>query len=161
MTHNERHVAAAFSTLILLQLIMLSAHYAGIEPHPPVATPLFGIAPFLGASMSIALSTTSMQPLATVTGRTLAMLAATLALVSFGPQKHFDAQFGLIWPAVILGQLAAAVIFFQVIGVIRVGRALHHGKCINIDILQSFQRSGPQSIASDISNPIRQIAHAT
>lgn len=33
-----------------------------------------------------------------------------MALISFGPQKYFDAQFGLIWPAVILGQLAALVI---------------------------------------------------
>ena len=52
MTHHDRQALAALTTLILLQSIMLSALYAGIRPHPPVATPLFGIAPFLGASVS-------------------------------------------------------------------------------------------------------------
>lgn len=40
--------------------------------------------------------------------------AALMALVSFGPQKYFDAQFDLIYPAVILGQIAALVIFLKV-----------------------------------------------
>ncbi len=122
MTHTDRHVTAALATLILLQLIMLSALYAGIKPHPPIATLLFGIAPFLGASMSVALSAILTQPVATATGRALAILAAIMALVSFGPQKYLDAQIGLIWPAVVLGQLAAVVIFTQIFGAIRAGR---------------------------------------
>lgn len=122
MTHTDRHVTAALATLILLQLIMLSALYAGIKPHPPIATPLFGIAPFLGASMSIALSAILTQPVATATGRGLAILAAIMALASFGPQKYLDAQIGLIWPAVVLGQLAAVVIFIRIFGAIRAGR---------------------------------------
>jgi hypothetical protein len=32
------------------------------------------------------------------------------ALLSFGPQKYFDAQFHLIWPAVIAGQAASAAV---------------------------------------------------
>ncbi len=119
MTQQDRHTYAALVTLILLQVIMLSALYAGIRPHPPVATPLFGIAPFLGASLSIALSALIVQPLTNRTGRALSVLAALMALVSFGPQKYFDAQFGLIWPAVVLGQMAAVVIFAQVLGAIR------------------------------------------
>ncbi len=114
MTQSDRQAMAALATLILLQLIMLSALYAGIRPHPPVATPLFGIAPFLGASVSIALAAIILQPLALAPGRALSLLAALMALVSFGPQKYFDAQFALIWPAVILGQIAALVIFLQV-----------------------------------------------
>lgn len=119
MTQPERHVSAALITLITLQVIMLSALYAGIKPHPPVATPLFGIAPFLGASVSIALSALIVQPLANTTGRALSVLAAVMALLSFGPQKYFDAQFGLIWPAVVFGQIAAGVIFARVLGAVR------------------------------------------
>lgn len=115
MTHSNRQTMAALTTLIVLQGIMLSALYAGIKPHPPVATPLFGIAPFLGASISVALSAIIVQPLGSLSGRGLSVLAALMALVSFGPQKYFDAQFGLIWPAVILGQIAALLIFAQVV----------------------------------------------
>ncbi len=117
MTEIDRQTSAALVTLITLQLIMLTALYAGIKPHPPLATPLFGIAPFLGASLSIALAALIVQPLTTTTGRTLSILAGLMALVSFGPQKYFDAQIGLIWPAVVLGQAAAAVIFVRAMGV--------------------------------------------
>ena len=119
MDQSNRHVIAALATLILLQGIMLSALYAGIRPHPPVATPLFGIAPFLGAAMSVALAAIIVQPLRSRAERTLSVLAALMALVSFGPQKYFDAQFGLIYPAVLLGQFAALVIFASVVKVAR------------------------------------------
>ena len=119
MTHPDRPALAALATLILLQAIMLSALYAGIRPHPPVVTPLFGIAPFLGASMSVALSAMIVRPLESPAGRSLSVLAAVMALVSFGPQKYFDAQFALIWPAVILGQVAALVIFAQILKAVR------------------------------------------
>lgn len=114
MTQDNRHVFAALITLVTLQLVMLSALYAGVKPHPPVATPLFGIAPFLGVSVAIALSALIVQPLASVFGRSLSVLAGVLALISFGPQKYFDAQFSLIWPAVMLGQIATLVIFYKV-----------------------------------------------
>ncbi|GFE49491.1 hypothetical protein So717_12440 [Roseobacter cerasinus] len=110
MTQLERRANAALTILILLQLTMLSALYAGIEPHPPVATPLFGIAPFIGASISIALAAIIVTPLGTITGRVLSVVAALMAMASFGPQKYFDAQIGMIWPAVGLGQMAALVI---------------------------------------------------
>ena len=119
MTHHERQAQAALASLILLQTIMLSALYAGVPPHPPEATPLFGIAPFLGASVSLALSAVIVRPLETACGRGLSIVAALAALVSFGPQKYFDAQFGLIWPAVTLGQLAALVILFRVLNATR------------------------------------------
>ena len=61
--------------------------------------------------MSVALSAIVVQPLTNIAGRSLSFLAALMALVSFGPQKYFDVQFGLIWPAVILAQLAVLVIF--------------------------------------------------
>ena len=115
MEKSNRHVIAALATLILLQGIMLSALYAGIRPHPPVATPLFGIAPFIGAAMSVALAAIIVQPLNSREGRILSVIAALMALISFGPQKYFDIQFGLIYPAVLLGQFAALVIFASVV----------------------------------------------
>jgi hypothetical protein len=124
MTLYTRQISAALATLIVLQLIMLSALYAGVPPHPPEATPLFGIAPFLGASVAIALSAIIVEPLENPAGRMLSLLAALMALVSFGPQKYFDAQFGLIYPAVILGQIAALVIFLRVAFAVRRGSAV-------------------------------------
>jgi hypothetical protein len=122
MIQSDRHASAALVTLITLQVIMLSALYAGIEPHPPATTPLFGIAPFLGASVSVALSALIVQPLASKAGRALSVLASVMALLSFGPQKYFDLQFALIWPAVVLGQIAAIVIFALVLHAARAGR---------------------------------------
>jgi hypothetical protein len=118
MTPSDRHAYAALAALIVLQVFMLSALYAGIKPHPPIATPLFGIAPFLGASVAIALWAAIVQPLKSVAGRWLSVLSALLALVSFGPQKYLDPQFALIWPAVLMGQVSALVLFTQVFGAI-------------------------------------------
>lgn len=134
MTHDDRQALAALTTLILLQLIMLSALYAGTRPHPPIATPLFGIAPFLGASVGVAVSAMIVQPLVTPAGRGLSVLAALLVLVSFGPQKYFDAQFALIWPAVILGQVAVLVICVRVLKAAR-----HAGDTGHIAVTSSGQ----------------------
>ena len=108
MIPSERPRQAALACLILLQAVMLASLYAGVAPHPPAATPLFGIGPFLGASMSAAVAALIFGP--SCAGRVLAGLAAMAALVSFGPQKYLDPQFPLIWPAVLSGQVAAGVV---------------------------------------------------
>ncbi|MEP2533693.1 hypothetical protein [Shimia sp.] len=107
---NSRVPAAALWTLIVLQLIMLTALYAKVPPHPPLSTPLFGLAPFLGMALAVAAAALCMGPSETLVGRSLTLIAAVLAAVSFGPQKYFDAQFALIWPAVITGQIAILVL---------------------------------------------------
>lgn len=119
MTRHERQTTAALTALIVLQIIMLTALYAGIKPHPPTATPLFGIAPFLGASLSVAAGAIILGPLHDAAGRVLSLLSVVMALVSFGPQKYLDAQFALIWPAVLLGQFAALLILHRVICAMR------------------------------------------
>lgn len=116
---HDRPAIAALSALILLQMVMLSALYAGIAPHPPIATPLFGMAPFLAASFAVAFSAILVGPMGSKTGRILSGLAVLLALVSFGPQKYLDAQFALIWPAVVTGQFAALVVLAQIFGSLR------------------------------------------
>jgi hypothetical protein len=108
MTPSDRPSQAALACLILLQTVMLASLYAGVAPHPPAATPLFGIGPFLGAALSAAVAALILGP--SPAGRALAGLAAGAALVSFGPQKYLDPQFPLIWPAVLSGQVAAGVI---------------------------------------------------
>lgn len=113
-TVSNRGNIAALSVLIVLQMIMLSALYAGIKPHPPVATPLFGIAPFIGASIAAALAAIIMTP-ATRGGRILSVLAALMAAASFGPQKYFVPEFPLIWPAVIGAQIAIVAIIANVV----------------------------------------------
>ncbi len=111
MAHSDRTLPAALACLIILQFIMLGSLYAGVAPHPPAATPLFGIGPFLGASLSAAVAALILGPADSRAGRVLAGLAALAALVSFGPQKYMDTQFALIWPAVLSGQIAVLTIF--------------------------------------------------
>ena len=117
---SNRGNIAALSVLIVLEMIMLSALYAGIKPHPPVATPLFGIAPFIGASIAAALAAIIMTP-ATRGGRVLSVLAALMAAASFGPQKYFVPEFPLIWPAVIGAQIAIVTIIANVVSHRRAG----------------------------------------
>lgn len=115
MTDTDRIPTAALLALIILQSVMLAALYAGVAPHPPAAIVLFAIAPFLGVALSVAVAALVLGAGSNRTGRWLGLFAALLALLSFGPQKYFDAQFALIWPAVIGGQLAAAVLIANLI----------------------------------------------
>lgn len=112
---TDRPVSAALLILIVLQIIMLASLFARVPPHPPAATPLFGIGPFIGVSQSIALAALVLDPACDFAGRVLAGLACVLALVSFGPQKYPDPQFPLIWPAVLCAQAAVAVIALRII----------------------------------------------
>ena len=122
MSSHERNAHAGLAALLVLQGIMLGSLYAGVAPHPPAATPLFGIGPFLGAALAAAVAALCLGPSTTIAGRMLACAAALMALVSFGPQKYFDAQFALIWPAVLSGQIAAVSVLVSVFR-----RASQHG----------------------------------
>jgi hypothetical protein len=115
MSPSNRSQQAALACLILLQTVMLASLYAGVAPHPPATTPLFGMGPFLGASLSAAVAALILGPSQSPAGRALAGLAALAALVSFGPQKYLDPQFGLIWPAVLSGQVAVGVILLRLL----------------------------------------------
>ncbi|SFQ96405.1 hypothetical protein [Poseidonocella sedimentorum] len=115
MTDRNDIPFAGLVTLILLQGTMLAALFAGVPPHPPEATPAFGIAPFIGAAISAAAAALCLGPARSRAGRILAGLAAVMALVSFGPQKYLDPQIALIWPAVLSGQIAALAIFAAIL----------------------------------------------
>lgn len=115
MTAPDRIAQASLATLIILQIVMLAALFAGVPPHPPETTPLFGIGPFIGAALACAVAALILGPTISASGRTLAIVAVIAALISFGPQKYLDPQFPLIWPSVIAGQLAALALIVSFI----------------------------------------------
>ena len=94
--------------LAIIQGVMLASLWFDVAPHPPRAIPLFAMAPFLAVSIGIALCARVL--LTHKAGPILAGLAALLALLSFGPQKYFDAAFGEIWIAVIASQITVLAI---------------------------------------------------
>ena len=106
MPQTRRPAISALATLIVLQLVMLTALYAKTPPHPPEAIALFGMAPFLGASLSAALVAIVMGATETRTGKLFSLAACAMALISYGPHKYLDPQIGLIWPSVVAGQIA-------------------------------------------------------
>ena len=112
---ESRSITAALSVLIILQLVMLGALYAQVPPHPPATIPLFAIAPFLAVALATAAAALIVGPVAGRTGRALSLLAALMALLSFGPQKYLDPQFPLIWPAVLAAQVAVIAVFVGVL----------------------------------------------
>lgn len=121
MTDQTPTLRAACLFLAVVQGIMLAALFAGVEPHPPRATPLFAMAPFLAVSIGAAL--TAMQLADRRAGRVLAGVAAALALISFGPQKYLDPAFAEIWIAVLACQIAVATIAACLIRPARAARA--------------------------------------
>lgn len=111
---ESRTISAALSVLIILQLVMLGSLYAAVAPHPPATIPFFAMAPFLAVALGTAAAALIVSPLASRTGRALSLLAAAMALLSFGPQKYLDPQFPLIWPAVLTAQIAVIAVFVGV-----------------------------------------------
>lgn len=104
---QTRLAYAALTTLIIVQLIMLISLFAGLAPHPPRTIPFFAMAPFLSVSMAIAASAMIIGPLTGKLGKSLTVLAALCALLSYGPQKWIDPAIGEIWPAVLAGEIAS------------------------------------------------------
>jgi hypothetical protein len=114
MNTNERIATASIAALMILQTVMLMSLYSKTLPHPPEVVAPFGIAPFLAASLAIAAVALIIGPTQSLLGRTISSLAALAALVSYGPQKYFDAQFSLIWPSVVVGQIAVGCVVASV-----------------------------------------------
>jgi len=114
MNPMNRPAAAMLAALIVLQLVMLGALFAGVAPHPPATIPLFGIAPFIAVSLSVAVAAIVVGPIETIYGKSLSVLAGLLALLSYGPQKYLDPQFASIWPSVVFGQITVLALFILV-----------------------------------------------
>jgi hypothetical protein len=106
---------AALAVLVILQATMLAALLTRTPPHPPLSVATFALGPFLGASMAVAAAAILLGATSTRFGSAASVLAAAMALVSFGPQKWIDPTIAQIWPAVLLGQIAAAVLVVDAI----------------------------------------------
>lgn len=117
----SRTCRASLGVLLVLQIVMLAALFTETPLHPPLAIPLFGLGPFLGASIAVAVAAFQLGDATTRAGRVASLLAGALALLSFGPQKWFDPAFGGIWPAVVLAQLAIIALVLACFGAIRDG----------------------------------------
>lgn len=112
MRHATLGSQAAIATLITLQVIMLASLMTKTAPHPPLAVAPFAMAPFLGCSIAVAVAAFVLAPCNSRTSFSVAVFAAVLALVSYGPQKWLDAAIPQIWPAVLTGQLAAVAVIW-------------------------------------------------
>jgi len=107
LLHLQRPALVGLATL---QALMFLALLAGLEPHPPRATPLFAMGPFLAASVALCLLVLWLPRGAGRLSAALSALAAVMALLSYGPQKWADPNLAEIWPAVLLGQVLALVL---------------------------------------------------
>ncbi|MEX0344255.1 MAG: hypothetical protein AB3N20_04985 [Rhizobiaceae bacterium] len=119
MPFSTNLATAALTVLIILQSVMLISLFAGVPPHPPAATPAFGMGPFIGSSVAFAASALIIGVTSSHTGRAFGVVAAVMALVSFGPQKYVDPQFHLIWPAVLTAQLTTVILIVLVFKSVR------------------------------------------
>lgn len=104
---------AALIVLIVLQVTMLGALFTQTVPHPPLAIAPFALGPFLGTSIAVAAAALMLGPTRSKTGTVVALLACLLALLSLGPQKWIDPNIAQIWPAVLLGQIAASALVYS------------------------------------------------
>ncbi len=112
-TPNALIIETACTMLVVIQGIMLASLYFGVEPHPPRAIPFFAMPPFLAVSIGSALCAIRLSQLRA--GRILAGASALCAVISFGPQKYFDATFPEIWIAVMASQIAVLGILYAVL----------------------------------------------
>ncbi|MGI9426837.1 MAG: hypothetical protein ACR2PA_26910 [Hyphomicrobiaceae bacterium] len=110
---DERSSRAALVAICVLQAVMLAALFSRTSPHPPTAVAVFGIAPFIGASLAVAAAAIIVGPTRSASGKALAVVAIVCALVSFGPHKYLDPQFALIWPAVVAAQISVIVVLLS------------------------------------------------
>lgn len=104
---------AALIVLIVLQVTMLGALFTQTAPHPPLVIAPFALGPFLGTSVAVAAAALMLGPTRSMAGTVTAILACFLALLSLGPQKWIDPNIAQIWPAVLLGQIAAIALVYS------------------------------------------------
>ena len=112
---GDGYTAVATAALMVLTGAMLLAMFTRTEPHPPLEVEPFALGPFLAASLAIGAAAYGLAVRGMRFAMAIALLFALTALVSYGPQKYVDPAFPKIWPAVIVAQLAIAVILCRVV----------------------------------------------
>ena len=112
---GDGYTAAAIAALLVLTGAMLLAMFTRTEPHPPLEVEPFALGPFLAASLATGAAAYGLAIRGTRFAMAIAFLFALTALVSYGPQKYVDPAFAKIWPAVIVAQVAIAVILWRAV----------------------------------------------
>lgn len=112
---GDGYTAVAIAALMVLTGAMLLAMFTRTEPHPPLEVESFALGPFLAASLAIGAAAHGLAVRGMRFAMAIALLFALTALVSYGPQKYVDPAFPKIWPAVIVAQLAIAVILYRAV----------------------------------------------
>lgn len=107
---GDDYAVAAIVTFWALTGVMLLAMFTRTEPYPPLEVEQYALRPFLVAPWALGVASYGLV----VRGRRFAMVIAPLfALtlhVSHGPQQYVDSAFARLWPALIVAQVAIAVI---------------------------------------------------
>ena len=107
---GDGYTATAVATLLVLTGAMQLAMFTRTEPHPPLEVEPFALGPFLAASLATGAAAHGLAIRGARFAMAVALLFALTALASYGPQKYVDPAFPKIWPAVIVAQVAIAVI---------------------------------------------------
>jgi len=116
---REPFLSAALIALVTITAVMLFSLFTLTEPHPPVRIPLFGLAPFLGASLAVGLAALDLLRRGHGAVWIPALIFAATAALSFGPQKYVDPAFPQIWPAVLTAQICIVVIVIRSVKLVR------------------------------------------
>ena len=109
------YTSTAIVALLVLTSAMLLALFTRTEPHLPLEVEPVALGPFLAASLATGAAAYGLVVRGMRFAMAIALLFALTALVSYGPQKYFDPAFPKIWPAVIVAQLAIAVILCRAV----------------------------------------------
>lgn len=113
---------AALVTLLTVTAVMLLALVTQTPPHPPLAIPLFALAPFLAASLALGAAALYLCRSGIRIWRIAAMAFVVSVLPSFGPQKLLVAEFAQIWPAVLVAEAALVVLILRLAAGLRKDR---------------------------------------
>lgn len=108
--NRVNQLATALIILAVLQIVMVGALFTQTAPHPPLRIAPFALGPWLGAAIAICCA--AIWATLQGGGRSLSLIAAVMALLSYGPQKYFDPAFAEIWPAVLTAQGAVVCILW-------------------------------------------------
>ncbi|WP_323796090.1 hypothetical protein [Nisaea sp.] len=118
----DRIAGAALLALLVVSAVMLLALVTKTPPHPPLATPIFALGPFIGASLAVGGAALFLSLTGNPAWRYAAILFAVTILPSFGPQKFLVPEFPEIWPAVILAQISLVTLVVRLVSSFRTSR---------------------------------------
>ena len=96
--------------LLVLTGSMWLAMSTRTAPHPPLDGTPFALGPFLAASLAIGTAAHVLVARGASYAMAIASLFALAPPVSCEPQEYVDAAISRTWPAVIVAQIAIAVI---------------------------------------------------